>query len=273
MTADERTLEETRDRALAAPASFELPDRFRGREALRPPRRAPAAARLTDYFANGRRLPPKNAANEASIAYANRGEGHRGFLPPHTKAGVDGWFVDVLPAAEHPGRARISPWVVHRQTLRPARQEFGFTPESITPPRDTVLRDNGRHNQLWVQPQAESKRAVSRRPTLTREVERLGRVLAVRADRFIARVDDPTAPGSSDRVEFYLRHVAPGDLELVQRGAQFTWVVGYRDEADGSRLGVSIVQFVRVPARWTTDQLLRAEAHADQYLRDLETRR
>jgi len=76
----------------------------------------------------------------------------------------------------------------------------------------------------------------------------VGRVEQVKADRFVAVLDDATNPRNPvEQVEFDLNEVSDSDRPLVEQGAAFYWSIGYCDTPGGQRDRVSALRFVRQP--------------------------
>ncbi len=88
-----------------------------------------------------------------------------------------------------------------------------------------------------------------------------GHVLDVLKETFLARLIVTQGEGPDQEAEIYLEEVDEDDRRLIQPGAIFYWTVGYLDRPSG-RMRASILRFRRLP-RWTTDDLMRAEAEAE----------
>jgi hypothetical protein len=108
-----------------------------------------------------------------------------------------------------------------------------------------------------------------RRPRFLLKQEWIGRVDEVRDETFLASLVTRSAPTEVEHAEIEIDEVAPDDRGRLRRGAVFYWVVGYRDEPHGQRLGVSSILF-RTMTELTEDQLERAQGEAERALAFLE---
>lgn len=108
-----------------------------------------------------------------------------------------------------------------------------------------------------------------RRPRFILKQEWVGRVDEVREDTFVATLATRAAPGEYEYAEIEIEEVAPTELDHLRPGAVFYWVVGYRDEPHGQRLGVSSILF-RKMAEPTGEQLQRAQDEAASTLAFLD---
>lgn len=105
----------------------------------------------------------------------------------------------------------------------------------------------------------------ARRPKFTLKHEWIGRVEDVHEDTFDATLVTRSAPGEIEQAEIEIEEVAPKDLLRLRRGAVFYWVVGYKDEPHGQRLGVSSIIF-REMVEPTEEQLRDAQEEAEATL-------
>jgi hypothetical protein len=120
--------------------------------------------------------------------------------------------------------------------------------------RTTLLR--GRALRDW---------PVERRPTFVLKQEWIGRVDAVSDDFFGATLVTRSSPEDIEHAEIEIDEVAPRDRIHLRPGAVFYWVIGYRDEPHGQRLGVSSIIF-RKMTKPSPEALERADAEADRTL-------
>jgi hypothetical protein len=120
--------------------------------------------------------------------------------------------------------------------------------------RTTLLR--GRALREW---------PVERRPTFVLKQEWIGRVDAVSDDAFAATLVTRSSPDDIEHAEIEIDEVAPRDRVHLRPGAVFYWVIGYRDEPYGQRLGVSSIIF-RKMTEPTPEALVRADAAAERAL-------
>jgi hypothetical protein len=111
--------------------------------------------------------------------------------------------------------------------------------------------------------------ASDRRPTFSLRQEWIGRVAEVLDDTFMATLVTRAAPEHVDHAEIEIEEVAPVDRERLRPGAVFYWVMGYRDEAYGQRVGVSSIIFRNMVAP-TSTQLDHADDEAARALAFLE---
>lgn len=89
----------------------------------------------------------------------------------------------------------------------------------------------------------------------------IGIVTSVEAETFRARVTEQFNGEVDEEVEFPVRAVSEGDLEFLQTGSVFYWVIGYRETARGTRMNASTVRFRRLPP-WDEAELMRARDEA-----------
>lgn len=82
-----------------------------------------------------------------------------------------------------------------------------------------------------------------RRPRFQLLEEWIGRVEEVRQTEFRAVLVTRAEPDDRDYADIEIEEVSPNERHLVRPGAIFYWVIGYRDEAYGQRLGVSLIHF------------------------------
>jgi hypothetical protein len=96
-----------------------------------------------------------------------------------------------------------------------------------------------------------------------------GEVRQVDPDEFTAVVRDITNPRSpEEEVTLSKDEVSGADLELVQPGAIFYWIIGYRVSRDGQKTRTSDLRFRRLPA-WTSKEIKRARERAHEIERML----
>jgi hypothetical protein len=96
-----------------------------------------------------------------------------------------------------------------------------------------------------------------------------GTVVSITNDSFIARLVDNTHGGLEEEAEIPLAEVTCGDRELVEPGAMFYWVIGYRREAYGQISRSSVIRFKRVPS-WSDADIERAKKEAETFLSFLD---
>ena len=120
--------------------------------------------------------------------------------------------------------------------------------------RTSVLR--GRYLSDW---------PLDRRPAFTLKQEWIGRVDDVAGDTFTATLVTRSSPDDVEHAEIEIDEVAPRDRVHLRHGAVFYWVIGYRDEPYGQRLGVSSIIF-RKMTEPAADALERADAEAERIL-------
>jgi hypothetical protein len=120
--------------------------------------------------------------------------------------------------------------------------------------RTTLLR--GRALREW---------PVERRPIFVLKQEWIGRVDAVSDDAFAATLVTRSSPDDIEHAEIEIDEVAPRDRVHLRPGAVFYWVIGYRDEPYGQRLGVSSIIF-RKMTEPTPQALVCADADAERAL-------
>ena len=112
------------------------------------------------------------------------------------------------------------------------------------------------------------------RPRFVLKHEWVGRVEEVGSEFFKATLASRSAPGELDQAEIELDELSPADLERLRPGAVFYWVVGYRDEPHGQRIGVSTIIFRHMVAP-NAEQVEEAHQEADyllDFLADAHTR-
>jgi hypothetical protein len=85
------------------------------------------------------------------------------------------------------------------------------------------------------------------RAALVPKQQWIGRVEEIHDDYFLASLRDAHGDEGPEEelAEIWLEQLSRSDLECVQPGAIFYWVIGYRDEPHGQRLGTSIFHFRR----------------------------
>jgi hypothetical protein len=89
-----------------------------------------------------------------------------------------------------------------------------------------------------------------------------GEVRQVDSDEFTAVVRDITNSRSpEEEVTLPKDEVSRADLELVQPGAIFYWIIGYRVSRGGQKTRTSDLRFRRLPA-WTSKEIKRARERA-----------
>jgi hypothetical protein len=92
-------------------------------------------------------------------------------------------------------------------------------------------------------------RGETRRPgaALVPKQQWIGRVEEVHDDYFLASLRDARGVEEPEEelAEIWLEQLSRSDLEYVQPGAIFYWVIGYRDEPHGQRIGSSLFHFRR----------------------------
>ena len=103
------------------------------------------------------------------------------------------------------------------------------------------------------------------RPRFILKHEWIGRVDELHDDSFLATLVTRSAPYEIEHAEIELEEVTPSDRIHLRPGAVFYWVIGYRDEPYGQRVGVSSI-LVRKMSEPTLDQLQHAEAEAERAL-------
>jgi hypothetical protein len=91
--------------------------------------------------------------------------------------------------------------------------------------------------------------------------EWIGRVDEVRAEDFTATLVTRAAPDEIEYAEIDLDEVTPADRVQLRPGSVFYWVIGYRDEPYGQRIGISTIIFRKMTAP-PGHQLQHAEAGA-----------
>jgi hypothetical protein len=109
-----------------------------------------------------------------------------------------------------------------------------------------------------------------RRPRFILKQEWIGRVDEVSEETFLATLVTRSAPEEVEQAEIEIDEVAPDDRARLRPGAIFYWVVGYRDEPHGQRLGVSSIIF-RTMIEPTSDELEHAELDAQRALAFLDS--
>ena len=134
-------------------------------------------------------------------------------------------------------------------------------------------RDGGTERGDFRRAELERRRHLSawsevRRPTFTLKHEWIGRIDEVRADSFTVTLASRDRPGELESAELELEEVSPEDLDKVRPGAIFYWIIGYRDEPYGQRIGVSTLRFRHLVAP-SSEQLLDADREAAEMFRFL----
>lgn len=109
-----------------------------------------------------------------------------------------------------------------------------------------------------------------RRPRFVLKQEWIGRVDEVWDDMFAATLVTRSAPEEVEQAEIEIEEVAPDDRVRLRRGAIFYWVVGYRDEPHGQRLGVSSIIF-RTMLEPTGEEIKNADLQAQRALTFLDS--
>lgn len=94
----------------------------------------------------------------------------------------------------------------------------------------------------------------------------IGVVEHLEAESFWARVTEEENGQLQELVEFPIRIVSPGDRDLLQVGAIFYWLIGYRESPLGTRENASFIRFRRLPP-WDERDLRTATERARR-LRD-----
>lgn len=107
------------------------------------------------------------------------------------------------------------------------------------------------------------------RPRFVLKHEWIGRVEDVGTEFFKATLSSRSAPGELDQAEIELDELSPTDLDRLLPGAVFYWVVGYRDEPHGQRIGVSTIIFRHMVAP-NEEQVVEAHEEADDLLNFLD---
>lgn len=145
---------------------------------------------------------------------------------------------------------------------------------AMGPEPETTVAQNGvsgrdftgyQKHSLGSTPQLVHLTAVRTRERFVALVKWIGRVQRVEADTFVAIVEDQTAPGPSEEVEFERSEITPADESLLRPGAVFYWTIGYRDRLGGPRRRESVIQFRRLPPP-TEEEWTEADAWADNVL-------
>jgi hypothetical protein len=169
-------------------------------------------------------------------------------LPPH--AFLAGFFT-----LSFPGRsigdlqerldtgARLAP-------VAPLHQQSNlFEPAGEQPSElwTQVMPDEGRRVQLWWDelgpghPPVRADEAIR----FIQRAEWLGRVDAIRGDRFSATLWDRDYPGAEEQSEFFIEQVSATDQQRLVIGADFYWTVGYVENVLGERSGTSRIRMKR----------------------------
>lgn len=107
------------------------------------------------------------------------------------------------------------------------------------------------------------------RPRFVLKQEWIGRVEDVGDEYFKATLSSRSAPGELDQAEIELDELSPTDLGRLRPGAVFYWVVGYRDEPYGQRIGVSTIIFRHMVAP-NDEQVAEAHQEADDLITFLD---
>jgi len=95
-----------------------------------------------------------------------------------------------------------------------------------------------------------------------------GVVLNVDGEMFTVRLVDLTGDRAEEEMQIEKDELSDFDLDLLQPGAIFYWIIGYRRHATGARERVSLIRFRRLPA-WSQAQLNAARTRAEQLAREL----
>ena len=97
----------------------------------------------------------------------------------------------------------------------------------------------------------------------------VGVVTQINGESFRARVVDEMNGSAEEEVEFAAQALSPADVELLQPGSVFYWVIGYRDTSYGQRMNVSTIRFRRLTS-WNEADIETARIEAEQLRRDLD---
>ena len=96
-----------------------------------------------------------------------------------------------------------------------------------------------------------------------------GEVRQIEADEFTAVIRDLTNPCSpEEEITLPKDEISSGDIGLVQPGAIFYWIIGYRISPDGQKTRTSDLRFRRLPA-WSAKEINRATDHTYEFKRML----
>jgi hypothetical protein len=141
---------------------------------------------------------------------------------------------------------------------RPSANRVAVRSDPLTQPEFHLRRRPLEGAWPWRQ------RVTRKRPpvgTFVRKQEWIGRVERVLADRIFVSLTDRTSPNEEEVAELSLEEVSARDRELVQPGALFYWIIGYRDAADGQRRSESLLRFRR-PIEMTREEREAARVRA-----------
>jgi len=96
-----------------------------------------------------------------------------------------------------------------------------------------------------------------------------GEVRQVDSDEFTAVIRDLTNSRSpEEEVTLPKDEISSGDIGLVQPGAIFYWIIGYRVSPDGQKTRTSDLRFRRLPA-WSAREIKRASERTLEFKRML----
>jgi hypothetical protein len=85
---------------------------------------------------------------------------------------------------------------------------------------------------------------------------------------FRARVIEQLNGGGEEEAEFPIRNISEGDRALLEPGAVFYWVIGFRETPSGQRMSSSTVRFRRL-AKWGESEIRAAELAAEELQKEL----
>ncbi len=141
---------------------------------------------------------------------------------------------------------------------------------------DTFIVDSTKALKEWAPPPSRytllrNRASPPSRYTLLRNWE--GYVEEVREDSFTARLLDLNDQEKQDQeAEIYRSEVTDDDQPLLESGAVFYWMLGYRDEPNGQRYRVSEIRFRRLPTQIDID-VRRARGKAQETVERLRWHR
>lgn len=95
-----------------------------------------------------------------------------------------------------------------------------------------------------------------------------GTVIEVYNSTFLARLVDLTSNLEDEEAEFEIEEADPDDHDLIKKGAQFYWNIGYVDRSWGQRMRASLIRFRRLPA-WHKNQIETAKKDAESLIESL----
>lgn len=96
-----------------------------------------------------------------------------------------------------------------------------------------------------------------------------GTVIEVNNNIFLARLVDMTSNLEDEEAEFEIEEADPDDHDLIKKGAQFYWNIGYVDRSWGQRWRASLIRFRRLPV-WQKNQIEAAEKDAEKLIETLD---